>query len=117
MKRKNDQMFSNMVDAIPIFGQAKGLIHWASGDVVAAQRSLIFSSIVSVVLIVGYVALQYGGVFIAICAGVGAIVIMQGLTTAAMPNEIPSQPKRNLLHAIQTERLKINWTQYDERED
>ena len=116
MKRKNDQMFSNMVDAIPIFGQAKGLIHWASGDVVAGQRCLIFSSIVSVVLIVGYVALQYGGVFIAICAGVGAIVIMQGLTTAVIPNGIPKQPKRNL-HAIQTERLKINWTQYDERED
>ena len=85
----NDQMFSNMVDAIPIFGQAKELIHWASGDMVAAQRSLIFSSIVSVVLIVGYVALQYGGVFIAICAGVGAAVIMRGLTPAFMPNGIP----------------------------
>ena len=103
----NDQMFSNMVDAIPIFGQAKGLIHWASGDMVAAQRSLIFSSIVSVVLIVGYVALQYGGLFIAICSGVGAIVIMRGLTTAVMSNGIPSQPQRNL-HAIRNENLMIN---------
>ena len=102
----NDQMFSNMVDAIPIFGQAKGLIHWASGDMVAAQRSLIFSSIVSVVLIVGYVALQYGGVFIAIFAGVGAAVIMRGLIPAVMPNGIPLQPQRNL-HAIRAENRKL----------
>jgi hypothetical protein len=114
----NDQMFSNMVDAIPIFGQTKGLIHWASGDMVAAQRSLIFSSIVSVVLIVGYVALQYGGVFIAIFAGVGAAVIMRGLTTAVIPNGIPSRPTRNV-HAIRAENRKIaieqlisrKWTQ------
>ncbi len=92
-----DQMFSNMVDVIPIFGQAKGVIHWASGDVVAAQRSLIFSTIVSVVLIVGYVALQYGGLLIAICAGVGAAVIMRGLTTAVMPSQPPRylQARRN----------------------
>ena len=102
----NDQMFSNMVDAIPIFGQTKGLIHWASGDMVAAQRSLIFSSIVSVVLIVGYVALQYGGVLIAICSGVGAAVIIRGLTTAVIPNGKPLQPQRNL-DAIRNERLMI----------
>jgi hypothetical protein len=52
-----DQIFSNMVDAVPIFGLVKGLINWASGDVVAGQRSLIFSTIVTVVLFVGYVAL------------------------------------------------------------
>jgi hypothetical protein len=48
-----DQIFSK-VDAVPIFGQVKGLIHWASGDRVAGQRSLIFSTIVTVVLFVGY---------------------------------------------------------------
>ena len=96
----NDQMFSNMVDAVPIFGHVKGLIHWASGDAVAGQRSLIFSTIVSVVLVVGYFAFKYGGVLIAICAGVDAAVIMRGLTTAFMPNGmIPSQ------HAIRTENL------------
>ena len=97
---------SDMVDAVPIFGLVKGLIHLASGDVIAGQRCLIFSSIVSVVLIVGYVALQYGGVFIAICSGVGAFVIIRGLTTAVMPNGIPSQPQRNL-HAIRAENRKI----------
>ena len=85
----------------------KGLIHWASGDVIAGQRCLIFSTIVSVVLVVGYFALQYGGVLIAICAGVGAVVIMRGLTTAVMSNGIPSQPQRNL-HAIRNENLMIN---------
>ena len=54
-----------------------------------------------------YVALQYGGLFIAICSGVGAIVIMRGLTTAVMSNGIPSQPQRNL-HAIRNENLMIN---------
>jgi hypothetical protein len=77
---ENGQIFSDMVDAVPIFGLVKGLIHLASGDVIAGQRCLIFSSIVSVVLVVGYFAFKYGGVLIAICAGVGAIVIMRGLT-------------------------------------
>ena len=53
-----------------------------------------------------YVALQYGGVFIAICAGVGAAVIMRGLTTAVIPNGIPSRPTRNV-HAIRAENRKI----------
>jgi hypothetical protein len=42
MKRKNDQMFSNMVDAIPIFGQAKGLIHWALGRIYLVDKVLQF---------------------------------------------------------------------------
>jgi hypothetical protein len=44
------QAFDNLVDLLPVFRLIKGWIHIVNGNVVAGQKSLIFSPIISAIV-------------------------------------------------------------------
>ena len=68
------QAFDNMVDLyFQYFRLIKGWIHIVNGNVVAGQKSLIFSPIISA--IVSYQVQICGGLLMAIFSGCGAFVV------------------------------------------
>ena len=87
--------FNNLVDLLPIIGLIMAWIHNGNGNVEAAKRSFVFSSIITAIAFVSYVGYVKGGIFMAIFSGCGAFVISSVLTREMVwPSLLPSGPAR-----------------------
>jgi hypothetical protein len=91
------QAFNNLVDLLPIIGLFKAWLHIGNGNVEAAKRSFVFSSIITAIAFVSYVGYVKGGIFMAIFSGCGAFVVSSVLTREMVwPSLLPSGPAREI---------------------
>lgn len=103
------QAFNNLVDLLPIIGLFKAWLHIGNGNVEAAKRSFVFSSIITTIAFVSYVGYVRGGIFMAIFSGCGAFVISSVLTREMVwPSLLPSGPAREIPSEIPLIRLEYN---------
>ena len=101
--------FNNLVDLLPIFGLIMAWIHIGNGNVEAAKRSFVFSSIITAIAFVSYVGYVKGGIFMAIFSGCGAFVISSVLTREMVwPSLLPSGPAREIPSESPLIRLEYN---------
>jgi hypothetical protein len=101
--------FNNLVDLLPIIGLIMAWIHNGNGNVEAAKRSFVFSSIITAIAFVSYVGYVRGGIIMAIFSGRGAFVISSVLTREMVwPSLLPSGPAREIPSEIPLIRLEYN---------
>ena len=101
--------FNNLVDLLPIIGLIMAWIHIGNGNVEAAKRSFVFSSIITAIAFVSYVGYVKGGIFMAIFSGCGAFVISSVLTREMVwPSLLPSGPAREIPSESPLIRLEYN---------